>query len=77
MRVKCVICDNIGQLPDDLPLAKTLGIAQSIRICVKIATIELPKKQLHESRLVISFFTVVHIQSKKFLRFYKKEDSIK
>ncbi|MBO0585913.1 YlaI family protein [Sporosarcina sp. E16_8] len=24
MRVKCVICDNIGQLPDDLPLAKTL-----------------------------------------------------
>ncbi|KAA0966644.1 DUF2197 domain-containing protein [Sporosarcina sp. ANT_H38] len=24
MRVKCVICDNVGQLPDDLPLAKTL-----------------------------------------------------
>ncbi|MEK3935233.1 YlaI family protein [Sporosarcina sp. FSL W7-1349] len=24
MRVKCVICDEIGQLPDDLPLAKKL-----------------------------------------------------
>lgn len=24
MRVKCVICDEIGQLPDDAPLAKTL-----------------------------------------------------
>jgi uncharacterized protein YlaI len=24
MRVKCVICDNIGQLPDDAPLAKKL-----------------------------------------------------
>lgn len=24
MRVKCVICDAIGQLPDDLPLAKKL-----------------------------------------------------
>ena len=24
MRVKCVICDEIGQLPDDAPLAKKL-----------------------------------------------------
>lgn len=24
MRVKCVICDGIGQLPDDAPLAKKL-----------------------------------------------------
>jgi len=24
MRVKCVLCDEIGQLPDDLPLAKKL-----------------------------------------------------
>lgn len=24
MRVKCVICDEIGQLPDELPLAKKL-----------------------------------------------------
>ena len=24
MRVKCVICDSIQQLPDDLPLAKKL-----------------------------------------------------
>ncbi|CAM3088956.1 YlaI family protein [Filibacter tadaridae] len=24
MRVKCVMCDEIGQLPDNAPLAKTL-----------------------------------------------------
>ena len=24
MRVKCVICDEIGQLPDEAPLAKKL-----------------------------------------------------
>ena len=34
MRVKCVICDSIQQLPDDLPLAKNCAIVQFIRICV-------------------------------------------
>ena len=37
MRVKCVICDTIHELPNDLPLAKNYVIVRFIRLCVSLA----------------------------------------
>ena len=46
MRVKCVICDEIGQLPDEAPLAKKLRNRPIHTYMCQHATIELPKRQL-------------------------------
>ena len=65
MRVKCVICDEIGQLKDDAPLAKKLETVQSIRICVINATNGLPIKRLQGLQQVTSSSIAVPIPLKK------------
>ena len=60
MRVKCVICDTINNLDDNLPLAKNYAIDQFIRICAVLAMIVLKKIPLHALKQeisVLSYFT--------------------
>jgi len=47
MRVKCVICDTIQNIDDNLPLAKKLRNRPFTLTCVIIAIIVLKKIRLH------------------------------
>ena len=66
MRVKCVMCDEIGQLPDEAPLAKKLKKPSYPHVYVPNCTDRIVTKDTWlELLLGILFLDAVHTQSKK------------
>ena len=59
MRVKCVICDTIHNLDDNLPLAKNCVIDQFILICAIFVMIAFRKILSHEWKQAISVLSYV------------------